>query len=117
MLWYVKYNYYWNQFLECNENELCIDVYYKQSLWNKMFWVITVMSNLSNLWNKMFWVITYNYCAFMFIISNHYGIKCVSNLLQLEPCNDMFKVISDIMAHCNVMWNTSNQFLEKWIMH
>ena len=21
------------------------------------------------------------------IISNHYGIKCLSNLLQLEPCN------------------------------
>ena len=38
-------------------------------------------------------------CALMFIISNHYGIKCLSNLLQLEPCNVMFKVISDIMAH------------------
>ena len=39
-------------------------------------------------------------CALMFIMSNHYGRKCLSNLLQLEPCNDMFKVISDIMAHC-----------------
>ena len=25
----------------------------------------------------------------IFILSNHYGIKCVSNLLQLEPCNDI----------------------------
>ena len=37
-------------------------------------------------------------CALMFIISNHYGTKCLSNLLQLERCSDMFKVISDIMA-------------------
>ena len=29
-------------------------------------------------------------CTFIFIISNHYGIKCVSNLFQLEPCNVMF---------------------------
>ena len=38
-------------------------------------------------------------CALMLIISNHYGRNCLSNLLQLEPCNDMLKVISDIMAH------------------
>ena len=25
--------------------------------------------------------------------------KCLSNLLQFEPCKDMFKVISDVMAH------------------
>ena len=36
----------------------------------------------------------------MFITSNHYGIKCLSNRLQLEQRNDMFKVICDIMAHC-----------------
>ena len=35
-------------------------------------------------------------CALMFIISNHYGIKCLSNLLQLEQ-SLMFKVMSDIM--------------------
>ena len=29
-------------------------------------------------------------CALMFIISNHYGIKCGSNLELLESCNDMF---------------------------
>ena len=46
-------------------------------------------------------------CALMFIMSNHYGRKFVSNLVQLEPCNDMFKVISDIMAHCYDMCNTT----------
>ena len=35
-------------------------------------------------------------CALMFIISNHHEIKSLSNLLQLEPCNVMFKVVSDI---------------------
>ena len=45
-------------------------------------------------------------CALMFIINNHNGIKCLSNLLQLEPCNVMFKVISDIIAHWHNMRNT-----------
>ena len=45
-------------------------------------------------------------CALMFNISNHYGIKSLNNPLHLEPCNVMFKVISDIMAHCSVMWNS-----------
>ena len=34
-------------------------------------------------------------CTFMFIISNHYGIICLSYLLQFEPCNFMFKMISE----------------------
>ena len=34
----------------------------------------------------------------MFIISNRHGRKCLTISLQLEPFNDMFKVISDIMA-------------------
>ena len=38
---------------------------------------------------------------YLVIISNHYGIKFPSNLLQLEPCNVMFQVISDRMAHWN----------------
>ena len=42
----------------------------------------------------------------MFIISNHYGIICLSNLLQLELCNVMRKVISDIMAHWYDLRNT-----------
>ena len=36
----------------------------------------------------------------MFIISYHDGIKCLRNLLQLEPCNVIFKVISDIVVRC-----------------
>ena len=38
--------------------------------------------------------------AFIIIVSKHYGIKYLSNLLQLEPRNHMCKVISDIIAHC-----------------
>ena len=45
-------------------------------------------------------------CALMFILSNHYEIKCLSNPLQLEPRIVMFKVISDIMAHWYDMWNS-----------
>ena len=37
-------------------------------------------------------------CGLMFIISNHNGINYISNLLQLQPCNVMFTVISDIIA-------------------
>ena len=40
-------------------------------------------------------------------ISNH-GRKCLSDLLPLEPCNDMFKVISEIMAHRYDMLNSIN---------
>ena len=29
--------------------------------------------------------------ALMFITNNHYGIKCLSNLLQLESCKLSFK--------------------------
>ena len=79
---------------------------------NVMFKVISdIMAHWYDMWNSI--VIAINFCnakkmicALMFIISNHYGIKCVSNLLQLEPCNDMCKVISDIMAHCDDLWNT-----------
>ena len=45
--------------------------------------------------------------ALMFIISNRYGIKRISNLLQSEECNIMFEVISDIMAHWYDMRNTN----------
>ena len=43
----------------------------------------------------------------MIITSNHYGIKFLSNRLQFEPRNDMFKVISDIMELCYDMYNTT----------
>ena len=38
-------------------------------------------------------------CAMMSMISNHHGIKCLSNLLKVQPCTVTFKVISDIMGH------------------
>ena len=41
----------------------------------------------------------------MSIISNHYGRKCLSILLLLKECNDVFKVISDIMAQWYEMIN------------
>ena len=31
--------------------------------------------------------------------SNYFGTKCLNIVLQLEPYNVMFKVISDIMPH------------------
>ena len=45
-------------------------------------------------------------CALMFVMCNHYRRKCPSNLLQLEKCSDLLKVISDIMAHSYDLWNT-----------
>ena len=45
-------------------------------------------------------------CAIMLNISNHYEIKYLCILLQLEPCNVILKVISDIMEHWYDMWNT-----------
>ena len=79
---------------------------------NIMFKVISdIMAHSYDMWNSI--DIAINSCnakkmiyALMFIISNHYGIKCLSNLLQLEPCNVMFKVISDIMEHWYDLWNT-----------
>ena len=76
-----------------------------------MFKVISdIMAHWYDMWNSIDIAINFcnakkMICALMFIISNHYGIKCLSNLLQLEPCNVMFKMISDIMAHWYNMWN------------
>ena len=44
--------------------------------------------------------------ALMFIISYYNKIKYLSNLLQLEPCYVMFKIILIIMAHWYDWWNT-----------
>ena len=65
-----------------------------------------IMVHLYDLWNTIeFPIHIYNgkniICALMFAISYHYGTKCLCNLLQLEPCNDMLKVISDIW---NIGW-------------
>ena len=69
-----------------------------------------IMRHMSNTFH-----IVINFCnakkmnvALMSIISNQYvsnlfGRKCLSDLLHLEPCNDdMFKLISEIMAHCMI---------------
>ena len=37
--------------------------------------------------------------------NHHEGITCLSNLLLLEQCNVMYKVISDIMVYCYYLWN------------
>ena len=42
--------------------------------------------------------------TFMFNISKLHGIKCLCNLLQLELCNVMERVITDIMRDCYEMW-------------
>ena len=41
----------------------------------------------------------------MFIKSYHYGIKYVSDLLQLEPSNVKFHIISDILGHWYTLVN------------
>ena len=77
-----------------------------------MFKVISyIMTHCFDMWNTIIAVINFcnakkMNCVLMFIISNYYWIICVSNLVQIEQCNDMFKAISDIMAHCYDMWNT-----------
>ena len=40
------------------------------------------------------------------LVHSHHRIKCHSNLLQLEPCDVILKVISDIMGHWYDLWNT-----------
>ena len=69
-----------------------------------MWITIVIAINLCNAKKMIF--------ALIFIISNYHGINCLSSLLQVEPCNVMFKVISDIMAHCYNMWNTNVIALE-----
>ena len=58
-------------------------------------------------------LITFNFCnaikmniALMLIISNRYGRKCLSILIQLQPCIDIFKVISGKMVHWYELINT-----------
>ena len=88
-----------------------------------MFKVISdELAHLYDMWNTI--VITINFCngkkmicALMFIICNHDGIKYLSNLLQLEPWYVMFKVMSDIMAHWNDLWNVIFIMQWKWFVH
>ena len=73
--WYdEKYICCCNWFLQCKENELCIDVYHKQSLWNEflsnllqleprivIFKVICdIMAHWYDMWNSIVFAI--NYC-------------------------------------------------------
>ena len=52
------------------------------------------------------WFILSHICTLMFMISNHYGTKCLIILIELKPCNDIFKVISGIMANWYELINT-----------
>ena len=94
---------------------MCINVNYKHSLWKSNLLQIEPCNDsfvvncdfmehcfemIKTLIINKFLQCKENELKFlMIIISNHYGRKCLINLLQLEPCNDIFKVISDIMAH------------------
>ena len=106
------------------KNELGINFYHEWSLrrkylsdsvqskpCNDMFKVFLINWKIVMIWEiqllmKCISAMQRKWILLIFIISYHYGIKCVSNLLQLEPCNDMCLVISDIMADYNDMWNT-----------
>ena len=81
-----------------NQVMLCIKWFL--TLWhsdNVMWKSIVIENNFRNA-KKMI-------CASMFNISNHYGIKWLSNLLRFEPCNVMFKLIFDKMGHWDDTWN------------
>ena len=69
--------------------------------WNVMFKVISdIMADWYDMWNII--VIAINCCngkkmnCALFIIRNQDAISYLSNLLQLERCNVLFNVISDI---------------------
>ena len=60
-----------------------------------------VISDILAHWYTFIFAINFceNYLCMMFIIINQIGIKCLSDLLQFDPCNVMFNVISAIVAH------------------
>ena len=75
-----------------------------------------VISDIKAHWYALFNTMkfTFNFCnaietncALMFIINNHIGRKCLSNILHLERCNVMFDVISEIMAYWYAICNTN----------
>ena len=70
-----------------------------------------IMKYWYDLWNTIVLAINFSHCkendfCIFFLRCNHYGITFLCNLLQVEQCNVMFNVISDIMAHWFEMWNT-----------
>ena len=88
-----------------NYGRKCLNILVQLEPNNDMFKVIAgKMAHSYELINT--YLITSNFCngkkmncALMFIMSNHYGRKCFTIILQLEPCNDMFKVIYGIIAN------------------
>ena len=86
-----------------------------------------IMAHWYDMWNII--IVAINFCntkkinwTLMFIFSNHYGKKCLINLLQLEPCNDMIEVISDIwhiVMIYEILLSLQSIFAmqRKWIVH
>ena len=70
-----------------------------------MFKVISdIMAHRYDIWNTI--VFSINTCKQIELCNHvyHHWIKWLTNLLPVEPCSGMYKVISDIMAHCYHMW-------------
>ena len=96
---------------------------------NIMFIVISdIMVHRYEMWSTIVFANSFCtgkkfFCALMFIISNHHGIKCLSNLQQLEPCIVIFKRISYTMVHLYDLWNTIRIAIhfyngkKKWFVH
>ena len=72
--------------------------------WTVVFKVISdITAHWYDFWNTIVIVINLckarkMICALMFVISNHWEIKCLSNLIQLKPCSVIYKVTSDIIT-------------------
>ena len=84
----------------------CVSILLQSEPCNDM---IKIISDTLAQWYEMMnsFIITINFCnaqimnsgAMMVNNRNHFSRKCIRNLLQLEPCNDILKVISDILEH------------------
>ena len=87
-----------------------------------MFKVISdIMAHWHEMWNTILIAISFStgmkmICALMLIISNHYGMKCISNLIQLEPCNVICKLITDIMPHSDEVQLLLQSMKRQWLM-
>ena len=54
------------------------------------------------------------FIKYIFCIDVYHELsKCFSKLLQLEPCNNVFEVISDLMAHGMIFLITINFYNAK----
>ena len=116
-----EYNYEWNQFLQCKKMNCAlmfiisnhfIHVLKLEPCNDKLKVISDVTALCYDMCNSIISAMNFcnakkMNCTLIFIMSYRHGIKCVSSLLQFEQWNDMFKLISDIMAHCCDMWNTN----------